>query len=189
MEELLIQPTVWYYMKYLGESNFFLGLTVASYSVGTLLFAPVIGIVDVKLQDASKAIVIAGGIIKTVGSVLHLIPVNGYFPLFGRFISGIGESTAGVLYGVIAKGTTNESRVKAFLYFEGLFIVGKVFGPSIGSLFTFNLNIFGWPINPGNSPALFLTIVWCLLLILSLLLPRDLAAKPAEQLNCRPCLH
>lgn len=180
VEELLIQPTVWYYMKYLGKSNFFLGLTVASFSVGMLLFAPVFGVLDVKLQSASKAIVIVGSIIKTVGSVLYLIPVNGYFPLSGRFISGVGESTAGVLYGVIAKGTTTENRVKAFLYFEGLFIVGKAFGPSIGSVLIFNLNIFGWQINPGNSPALFLAITWCFLLILSIFLPHDLAGNPAE---------
>jgi fucose permease len=49
----------------------------------------------------------------------------------------------GVLYGVVAKCTTNENRAKAFLYFEGLYSIGVVCGPMVGSVLTFNLNIFG----------------------------------------------
>ena len=142
MEEYLIQPTAWYYMRYLGESNLFLGLTVAAYSTGTLVFAPLIGFLEAKCQ-ASKVIVLISGLIKLFGNILYSIPVNGYFPLFGRFLSGMGESTVAVLYGVVAKCTTNNNRAKAFLYFEGLFNVGAICGPIIGSVLTFSLDIFG----------------------------------------------
>ena len=174
LEELLILPTAWYYMRYLNESYTFLGLTVASYSVGTLFFAPFVGALDVKLQRSSKIILVLSGFLKLFGNLLYSIPVNGYFPLFGRFISGLGESAVSVFYGAIAKGSTDENRAKAFLFFEGLYFIGTTFGPAVGALLTFNINIFGWQINEGNSPAVVLTIVWCFLLTLAMFLPSDL---------------
>ena len=173
-EELLIVPTVWYYMEYLDESYVFLGLTMASYSTGTIIFTQFIGVLDVKLQSSSKMILIFGSLLKILGNLLYSIPVNGYFPLFGRFISGLGESTAPVLYGAIAKCSTNENRAKAFLFFDAIYFIGQMFGPAIGSLLTFNVNIFGWQINAGNSPAVVLVIIWCFLLALAMFLPNDL---------------
>ena len=96
LEKLLILPTAWYYMEYLHKSYTFLGLTVASYSIGTLIFAQFVGFLDVRLQSSSKVILIVGGLVKLLGNVLYSIPVNGYFPLFGRFISGLGENTTAV---------------------------------------------------------------------------------------------
>ena len=174
VEELLIIPTVWYYMEYLNESYLFLGLTVASYSTGTIVFAQFIGFLDVKLQSSSKRILIFGFLLKLLGNLLYSIPVNGYFPLFGRFISGLGESTAPVLYGAIAKCSTNENRAKAFLFFEGIYFIGQMVGPAIGGLLTFNVNILGWQINAGNSPAVVLVIIWCFFLALTMFLPNDL---------------
>ena len=142
VEEFLISPTAWYYMKDLGETNTFLGFTLAAYSAGTLVFSPFIGLLAVKYQ-ASKSLVVMCGLVKLFGNVLYSIPINGYFPLFGRFISGIGEGTTGVLYGAVTKCTTNENRAKAFLYFEGLYSIGEICGPAIGSLLIFNFNILG----------------------------------------------
>ena len=146
-------------MEHLDESYVFLGLTVASYSTGTIVFAQFIGFLDVKLQSSSKKILIFGSLLKLLGNLLYSIPVNGYFPLFGRFISGLGESTVPVLYGAIAKCSTNENRAKAFLFFEGIYIIGQMVGPAIGGLLTFDVNIFGWQINAGNSPAVVLAII------------------------------
>ncbi len=142
VEEFIIQPTAWYYMKYLGETNAFLGLTVAAYSIGTLVFAPFIGFLEVKCQS-SKAIVVMCGLVKLSGNLLYAIPINGYFPLFGRFLSGIGGGTIGVLYGAVTKCTAHENRAKTFLYFEGLYSIGSIFGPTIGSVLIFNLDILG----------------------------------------------
>ena len=97
LEELLILPTAWYYMEYLYKSYTFLGLTVASYLIGTLIFAQFVGFLDVRLQSSSKGILIVGVLVKLLGNVLYSIPVNGYFPLFGRFITGLGESTIAIL--------------------------------------------------------------------------------------------
>ena len=181
VEENAIQPTAWYYMKTLQESNTFLGLTLASYSAGTLIFGPFVGALDVKLADLSKQIITIGGLVKLFGNVLYSIPVNGYFPLFGRFLSGIGESTVPVLYGAVARGTTNENRADAFLYLMGLYFAGQVFGPALGSIFTFNFNIYGWQINAGNSPGVIMMIVWCFLLAITVFLPSNLTGNAEEK--------
>ena len=80
---------------------------------------------------------------KFAGNILYSIPVNEYFPLLGRFLSGIGEGAVGVLYGAVSKCTTKENRGKAFLYFEGLFSIGSVCGPAIGSVLIFNVDFKG----------------------------------------------
>jgi hypothetical protein len=166
VEEYIIQPTAWYYMEYLGEPNVFLGLTLAAFATATFIFAPFFGIFEVKF----KTIVVICGLAKFSGNLLYSIPVNGYFPLFGIFISGIGEATGGVFYGAVTKCTTNKNRAKAFLYFESLYSIGAIFGPTIGSIFAFNANILGCEINAGNSPGVVLAIVWLLLLILTMFL-------------------
>ena len=148
VEEFLIQPTAWYYMKYLGESDLFLGLTLAAYSAGALLFAPFVGILEVKFQ-AAKMITVFSAFVRFFGNLLYSIPINGYFPFFGRLICGLGAATEGVLFGVVAKGTTNKNRAKAFLYLEGLYSLGTIFGPTLGSVLTFNVDMYGWKINAG----------------------------------------
>ncbi|CAB4012325.1 RNA-directed DNA polymerase from mobile element jockey-like, partial [Paramuricea clavata] len=111
VEEYLILPSAWYYLKNLGETNEFLGLTLAAYSAGTLVFAPFIGFLAVKCQ-ASKSLAVMCGLVKLFGNALYSIPVNGYFPLFGRFISGIGEGTVGMLYGALIKTARNKVNIE-----------------------------------------------------------------------------
>ena len=167
-------------MEYLGESNVFLGLTLAAFATATFIFAPFFGIFEVKF----KTIAVICGLAKFSGNLFYSIPVNGYFPLFGRFISGIGEATGGVFYGAVTKCTTNKNRAKAFLYFESLYSIGAIFGPTSGSIFAFNANILGCEINAGNSPGVVLAIVWLLLLILTMFLPSDSAQNvKAEQID------
>ena len=155
-------------MRYLNESYTFLGLTVASYSVGTLFFAPFVGALDVKLQRSSKIILVLSGFLKLFGNLLYSIPVNGYFPLFGRFISGLGESAVSVFYGAIAKVLPTKIVLKHFYFSKDFTLLAPRLGPAVGALLTFNINIFGWQINEGNSPAVVLTIVWCFLLTLAM---------------------
>ncbi|XP_028416118.1 major facilitator superfamily domain-containing protein 8-like [Dendronephthya gigantea] len=181
VEEYLIQPTAWYYMKFLKESNVFLGLTLASYSAATLVFSPFFGALNVRLQNSSKLIILMGGVVKLLGNMLYSIPINGYFPMFGRFLSGMGTGTGSVLFGIIAKGSSHENRAQAFLYFEALFFAGQVLGPTLGSILTFNVDIFGWQINAGNSPGVIMMIIWCFLLTFTIFLPSNLTEENIEE--------
>ena len=74
MEEFIIHiiPTAWYYMKFLEETNVFLGLTLAAYSIGTLVFAPFIGFLEVKCQS-SKAILVMCGLVKLSGNLVYTL--------------------------------------------------------------------------------------------------------------------
>ncbi|XP_028397821.1 uncharacterized protein LOC114521552 [Dendronephthya gigantea] len=179
IEEFLIQPTAWYYINFLGESNVFLGLTLAGYSAGALLFAPVVGVLEVKF-DVSKILTVMCAAVRFVGNLLYSIPINGYFPMVGRFICGLGASTEGILFGVITKGTTSRNRAKAFLYLEGLYCLGTTCGPILGSVLTFKMDIFGWKINAGNSPGVVLMLIWFTLLMCALFLPNDLAENTGD---------
>ena len=182
MEDYLILPTAWYYARYLGQSNVYLGFLVASFNIGALIFAPIIGALDARFH-IPKPLLVMGAITKFIGSLFYTIPVNEYFPLIGRFMSGIADGTIGVVYGAVAQGTTEINRPLAFLYFEGLFGIGSSFGPMIASFLTFNVDILGLKINPGNSPGLILTVVWFPLLILTLFLPNDLMEKKSKDLQ------
>ncbi len=83
VEEFIIQPTAWYYMKYLGETNAFLGLTLAAYSIGTMVFAPFIGFLEVKCQS-TKAIVLMCGLVKLSGNLLYAILSMDIFRCLGN---------------------------------------------------------------------------------------------------------
>ena len=180
-EEYIIQSTAWYYMEYLRKPKVFLGLTLAAFAAATCILAPLVAMIEVKF-DAATVIVFVSGPVKLIGNIiLYAIPVNGYFPLFGRLISGMGESTLGVLYGAVTKCTDKTNRAEAFLYFEGLYSVGAIFGPAIDSVLVFNINILGWKINPGNSPAVLLAIAWVFLITLSIFLPSDLAENSVAE--------
>ncbi len=176
MEEFLIQPTAWYYVRYLGQSNFFLGILLAAFPFGALISAPLVGALDVRYNNP-KLVFLMCCLTKFLGDVLYTISINAYLPLVGRLISGLGEGTVGVLYGAVTQGTNKKNRVRAFLYFEALFSVGTAFGPVVGSFITFNLDIFGMEINAGNSPAVVLASIWFIMLILTVLLPSDLTGK------------
>ncbi|CAB4029153.1 Major facilitator superfamily domain-containing 8, partial [Paramuricea clavata] len=167
-------------LKNLGESDLFLGLTLAAYSAGALLFAPFVGVIDDKFQ-ASKLITVSCAFVRFFGNLLYSIPINGYFPMFGRLISGLGAATDGILFSVLAKGTTDKNRAKAFLYLEALYSLGTMCGPTLGSALTFNMDIYGWKINAGNSPGFMLIFIWLALLLLALFLQSDLAENSSNE--------
>ncbi len=172
-EEFLIQPTAWYYVTYLGKSNVYLGVLLAAFPFGALVFAPIVGAFDVRFNNPKLVFLMCSGS-KLIGNVLYTLSFNAYLPLIGRLMSGLGESTVGVLYGAVTQGTNNKNRARAFIYFETLFSVGTACGPVIGTFATFDFDIFGWEVNAGNSPGLVLATIWFVMLIFTLLLPSKL---------------
>ncbi len=176
MEEFLIQPTAWYYVRYLGQSNLFLGFLLAAFPFGAVIFSPCVGFFDVRFNNP-KVIFLICCVTKFIGNLLYTTPFNAYLPLIGRFMSGLGEGTVGAVYGAVTKGTNSQNRARAFLYFEGIYSIGTACGPILGSLITFDLDIFGLEINAGNSPGLILATIWFLMVIITVFLPSDLTEK------------
>ncbi|CAB4007135.1 Hypothetical predicted protein, partial [Paramuricea clavata] len=97
----------------------------------------------------------------------------------GRTVSGIGESSYGILMGQVALHTSEENRAGMFVFLEATYCLGTAFGPALGSFITFNANILGWEIDAGNSPGIVLMCVWLVSLVGALFLPGDFGEKSA----------
>ena len=163
-EEFFILPTAWYYIKSFGQTKTFLGIVLSAYSISAVLTAPVIGRLADRFRHI-KCIILVCYFLKVCGYLIYSIPVSEYFPLVGRFISGVAHGSIGVLYGEIALYTREQHRAKVFIFLDGVYALGGAFGPTISSLVIVNVNIIGWKIGPGNSAGFVLTIVWLISLL------------------------
>ena len=109
---------------------------------------------------------------------MYSVNVSAYFPLFGRFLSGVSDISLAVLLGQIALQTGHKSRGSNFIVLEAVYCLGSAFGPGLGAFVTFKASILGWKIDEGNSPGIVLSIIWLLFLIFSLLLPKNIWVEP-----------
>ena len=114
---------------------------------------------------------------------MYSVNLSAYFPLFGRFLSGLSDIGVAVLLGQIALQTDEKSRGSNFIIIEAVYCLGSAFGPGIGAFVTFKANILGWKVDEGNSPGLVLSIIWLLFLIFSLLLPKNIWMKPGASIE------
>ena len=113
--------------------------------------------------------------LKVVSYILYSINISAFFPLVGRLVSGLGTSGAiAIILGQVAIQTEVEDRGTIFVLLEAVYCVGATFGPLVGSFIAFDVTIWGWHINQGNSPGIILTIVWSIFLIVTILLPKDI---------------
>lgn len=172
VEEYIIIPTAWFYVRSLGQTKIFLGLVLSVYNVSAVLFCPAFGVLSDKFRR-QKTILIICHFIRLCGNAIYSIPVSGYCPLFGRLLCGISTASESVLYAEVTRNTEKKNRAKAFIFLEGMYILGSSTGPAVASLLTFNVNIFGWKIDAGNSPGFIMTIIWTVIVIFTLFLPRS----------------
>jgi MFS family permease len=172
-ETYLIAPTAWIYIKSLDQTTFFLALVLTAFNVGAIIAGPISGFFADRFGNP-RFIFLCSCITKVFAYMTYSINLSAYFPLFGRFISGISEMGATVLMGQIALLPEKESRGGNFLLAYSAYILGAAVGPGIGSFITFRKTILGWEINEGNSPGIVLTIIWLVFLILAMLLPSDI---------------
>ena len=113
--------------------------------------------------------------LKVVSYILYSINISEFFPLVGRLVSGLGSGGGvAIILGQIAIQTEVEDRGTIFVLLEAVYCVGATVGPGVGSFIAFDVTIWGWHINQGNSPGIILTIVWSIFLIVTILLPKDI---------------
>ncbi|XP_028402646.1 SPX domain-containing membrane protein Os09g0521800-like [Dendronephthya gigantea] len=179
-EAYFIAPTAWYYVKSLGQSKEFLSLVLTSFNLSAVVISPIFGHIADRFGHV-KLLIVLSYVVKVVGNLLYSINTSPYFPLMGRIISGMAESSFGILMGQVALHTSSENRAGIFVFLETTYCLGCAFGPAIGSFVTFNADLFGWKINAGNSPGIILTCVWLVSLIASLFLPHDFGEKNARE--------
>ena len=176
VETYCIAPTVWHYIKSLGETRFFLSLTVCAYDVGGVVVGPLLGFVTDHFGNP-RTIYLFSCVLKVFAYAMYSVNSSAYFPLFGRLIGGLAQMGITVLLGQVALQTSKEDRGGSFVLLDNAYLVGCVFGPTVGDFITFRVDILGWKIDEGNSPGIVLTMVWTLFLIFSICLPNEIWMK------------
>ena len=175
-EEYFITPSAWYYIKSLGQTMTFLGIVLSAFPVGALSTGSMVGKFADKFGHI-KSILLASFTIKVIANLIYSIPVSAYFPLAGRLLSGLADGSAGVYYGQIILYTPMKHRAPVFIFLNGMFTLGSLFGPTVSVFLSFNINVLGWKIDAGNSPGIVLALIWLVLLVNAMWLPKDFGTK------------
>lgn len=173
LETCAIIISAWYYIKSLGESVLFVAFVLSAYNVGIVIVSPFGGFLTDRVGNP-KCFFICSSIAKVIAYVMYSVNLSPYFPLFGRFLSGLSEVGITVLLGQIALQADEKSRGRNFVLLDCAYCIGYVLGPAIGGFITFQLNVFGWKIDQGNSPGIAMAMIFLLFLIFSLLAPSDI---------------
>ena len=176
-EVYFVAPTVWSYIKSLGQTKLFLAFVVSAFNVGAVIAGSVAGFLIDRLGNP-RFIFLSSCVTKVFAYIIYSVNLSAYFPLLGMLVSGLGELGTATILGQIALQPDKESRAKNFVFMDGAFCLGAAFGPAIGSLLTFQENILGWQINEGNSPGIVLAIIWLLFFVLSILFPKEIWIAP-----------
>ena len=179
-EAYFIAPTAWFYIKSLGQSKEFLALVLTAFNVSAIITSPILGHIADRFGHV-KLLIVATYVMKVLGNLLYSINISAFFPLIGRIVSGMGDSSFGILMGEVVHHTSEKNRAAMFVFLEATYCLGAAFGPALGSFITFNANILGWKINAGNSPGIVLTCIWLASLVGALSLPNDFGKKRAVQ--------
>ncbi len=172
IEEYMILPTAWIYIQSLGESEGFLGITLASYGAAVVLFTPFLN----KLTNTyrcPKLILLFCHLLRIGGNAIYSVSSSPYFPLIGRILCGMSASSDVLLLGELARTTKAKYRAKVFVQLDGIYTLGCALGPILATILTFDFNIHSWQITPKNSPGFALAVAWLIIFILTIILPRD----------------
>ncbi|XP_028410672.1 uncharacterized protein LOC114533362 [Dendronephthya gigantea] len=172
LDEYLIAATAWYYVKSLGQDMTFFGIVMTAYQFAALPSSPIIGRFADKFGNV-KCIIVVSMFLKGMSYVIYSIPVSPYFPLTGRILAGFSSGSAGVLFGQITLYTPKRYRAQIFIMLDGIYTSGTLFGPTVGVFLTFNVNIFGWKIDAGNSPGIVDAMIWFGLFLITLWFPKE----------------
>jgi MFS transporter, DHA1 family, multidrug resistance protein len=124
-------PVLPLYAQSFGVPQTAIGLAIAVYGLGRLLFdLPMGGLTD---RFGRKSVLLAGTIITAVGSVLCGVAGDFTQLIVFRFIGGIGAAT--VLTGaqvMLADISTRENRGRVMSIYQGCFLFAVGFGPTPG---------------------------------------------------------
>eukprot|EP00040_Diaphanoeca_grandis_P044364 m.12086 g.12086 ORF g.12086 m.12086 type:complete len:493 (+) comp9134_c0_seq2:135-1613(+) len=132
IEYSILVPTVWQYLRGMGSSKAFLGLVMASYSVGRLLVYIPVGIWCDKRGLKEPFVVCM--LLQMIGSMLYGLASYCHEPnlvLAGRFLVGLGCSSTALVNVFISKAIPEHKQVKMFSIQNGVQLIGNVAGPAM----------------------------------------------------------
>ena len=172
IEEYMILPTAWIYIRSLDQDKGFVGFTLASYGAAVVVFTPFLNKL-VKKYRCPKIILLFCHVLRMCGNALYSFSLSSYFTLIGRILCGISAASDVLLLREIARTTEERHRGKVFVLLDGIYTLGCALGPVFASILTFQFNIHTWQITPKNSPAFALAVTWLIVFLLTTFLPRE----------------
>ena len=172
LEEYMILPTAWIYIRSLGETEVFLGITLASHGLAVAIFMPILGHMTNRYR-CPKLILLVCHLLRVCGNALYSVSTSPYYALIGRTVCGISAASDVLLLGELARTTQAKHRAKTFFLLDGIYILGCALGPIFATILTFELNIFSWKITSENSPGFALAAIWLLIFLITIFLPSN----------------
>ncbi|CAD5224289.1 unnamed protein product [Bursaphelenchus xylophilus] len=135
--------SMWPYLQRLDPETTepFVGLCAAVYSLGQIVFAPVIGWWSNRIKNIRIPIVVAI-CLQMSGNFIYLFaqvfppPYGKYAVAFSRFLCGMGSSNIGLLKTYAATASRKEDRARSIATCTGGLAMGLIVGPAIQLLFT-----------------------------------------------------
>ncbi|XP_028406142.1 uncharacterized protein LOC114528667 isoform X2 [Dendronephthya gigantea] len=172
IEEYMILPTAWKYIHFLGESEIYLGIVLAAYGAAVVVFTPLLS----KLTDkyrCPKLMLLFCHALRMCGNALYAISLSPFYALIGRILCGISAASDVLLLGELGRTTKAKHRANVFFLLDGIYILGCAMGPTLATIFTFNFSVSGWKVIPENSSGFVLAVIWLVIFMITLVLPRD----------------
>ena len=138
MEEFFIVPTAWYYVHSPGQlTKFFLVLILSSYCIGAVVSGPLTGSIADRSEDPRFLFICCCALI-VIAHVVYSVNISAYFPLVGRFISGLANGgIIAILLGQVVLQVIGKSRSKNFVFLKGMYFLGSAVGAVIYRKFCF----------------------------------------------------
>ena len=172
IEEYMILPTAWMYIRSLGQDETFLGMTLASYGAAVVVFTPILRKLTNRYR-CPRLILSICHLLRICGNAIYTLSLSPYCALIGRILCGISAASDVLLLGELARTTKAKYRAKVFVLLDGVYILGCALGPMLATILTFRFNISSWKITPENSPGFALAAIWLVIFILTTILPRN----------------
>ena len=139
------------------KPELFYGIITAAYSCSSAMF----GVISGRLLDKYRRATIYTNITiitQVVGNIFYVISFSPFFPLFGRFLAGFGDSYSSVMTGEVVRIYSNEKSTRILWLIASSYSLGFVFGPALGIIFNgIDFRVFGLPINYTNFAAVFIS--------------------------------
>ncbi|XP_065667602.1 uncharacterized protein LOC124807596 [Hydra vulgaris] len=160
VEYSVILPTALLYMKRFNANNIFMGLVVSLYPVGAIISLPLFGYLYDKTKRIKELLLVLN-LFQIIGNVLYALHFSIWFPLVGRFISGMGDGFISCVSGELTQIYPPNTRLTILSLLE----IGRVFGLMIGPSLNLviekeNFKVNGWVLDKTTLPGIAMACVW-----------------------------
>ncbi|XP_047127208.1 uncharacterized protein LOC101234579 isoform X1 [Hydra vulgaris] len=162
VEYSIILPTALLYMKRFNVNSVFMGLVVSLYPFGAIISLPIFGYIYDKTKRIKELLIVLN-LFQMVGNLLYGFNFSIWFPLVGRFISGLGDGSNSCVSGELTYLYTSSTRLKILSFLE----IGRVFGFMLGPSLNFviekqNFRLKAWTLDKTTLPGIVMAFIWLL---------------------------